>query len=86
MWPAQLEKPTRQGSLLEDSARKIRSSVLDVMTLRGLLQIQTDQSFWPAQPMEHVTSDLRVLGSSPMLGVEITLKNKIFFKKPKWIS
>ena len=29
---------------------------------------------WLAQSVEHVTLDLEVVGSSPMLGVEITLK------------
>ena len=34
---------------------------------------------WLAQSVERVTLDLEVVNSSPMLGVKITLKNKIFF-------
>ena len=35
---------------------------------------------WLAQSEEHVTLDLRIMSSSPMLGIEVILK-KNFFKK-----
>ena len=37
-----------------------------------------DRGTWLSQSVEHATPDLGVMSSSPMLGIEITLKNKIF--------
>ena len=34
---------------------------------------------WLAQSVEHVTLDFRVVSSRPMLGGEITLKEKVSF-------
>ena len=36
---------------------------------------------WRVQSVEHVTLDLGVVSSSPMLGVEITFKNRL----KKWV-
>ena len=40
----------------------------------GSVQMPNARGTWLAQLVEHVTFDLRVVGSSPMLGVEITEK------------
>jgi len=47
-----------------------------IKKLRGkdILLLPTQRGTWLAQPVEHVTLYLRVVGSSPMLGVEPTLK------------
>lgn len=57
---------------------------------RTLHTVGTDKTFaelrsgcgdiWLARWVEHATLDLRVVGSSPMWGVETTLKNKILKK------
>lgn len=41
------------------------------------IQSWVNRDSWLAQSVERVTLDLRVEGSSPTLGVEITLKIKI---------
>ena len=41
-----------------------------------LLLKMADSGAWLAQLVDHVTHDLRVIGSSPTLDIEFTLKKK----------
>ena len=43
------------------------------------------QGAWLAQSVGHVTLDLGVVGSSPTLGVEITLKKILKKEKGTWV-
>ena len=40
-----------------------------------------ERGTWLAQSVNHMTLDLRVVGLSPTLGVDVTLKKKSFLKK-----
>ena len=72
-------------SLMKRSGPKKRSALgilLATLETESLsLQIKNAWDARLAQLVEHVTLDLGVVSSSPMLGVEITQKIKYFFKK-----
>lgn len=50
--------------------------------METVLRIDLKRGGWLAQPLEHVTLELRVVSLSPILGVELTLnKQKEYIQK-----
>ena len=68
--------PTSQGSLPPPHI----GLYSDVTALTAISKIGPMRGTWLAQWVEHVTLDLRVVSSSPMLGVELTEKRIV----PAW--